>query len=289
MCCVSHGYMRRCRLQVKGEVWGKGRKRATEGPENGASHMLTQIRKAIYRMRGHVSGTLADEAFRLDPYHSKFWHKAASGTWEPETFAVLRDHLDQDHDYLDIGAWIGPTVLYGARKARHVWCFEPDPVAFRHLAWNIELNGLSNVSAFSAALSDDVGIARMASFGGEAGDSMTSLLNADAGHGHDVLTLGWDHFASSADLSAVSLVKMDIEGAEFSVLPALIPWLKQHRPALFLSTHAPFLPEGERVATMAKLAEMLSFYGSSTDGAGTAVDLTDPTALGRFPTFLLSD
>ncbi len=96
--------------------------------------MLTRLRKALYRIRGQYDGRLADEAFRLDPYHSKFWRRATSGQWEPETLAVLRDHLDRDHDYLDIGAWIGPTVLYGARKARHVWCFEPDPVAFRHLA-----------------------------------------------------------------------------------------------------------------------------------------------------------
>ncbi len=253
--------------------------------------MLTRVRKAIYRMRGHVSGRLADEEFRLDPYHSKFWHKAASGTWEPETFAILRDHLDKNHDYLDIGAWIGPTVLYGARKARHVWCFEPDPVAFRHLAWNVELNGLTNVSAFSAALSDDVGVARMASFGGEAGDSMTSLLNANGQGGNDVLTLGWEQFAGAVDLSGVSLVKMDIEGAEFSVLPTLIPWLKENRPALFLSTHAPFLDDGSRAKQMADLFEQLSFYDQCQDETGkpvSAVSVTDARYLDRFPTFLFS-
>lgn len=253
--------------------------------------MLTRLRKAIYRVQGHVSGTLADEEFRLDPYHSKFWNKAASGTWEPETFAILRDNLDKDHDYLDIGAWIGPTVLYGARKARHVWCFEPDPVAFRHLAWNIELNTLTNVSAFSAALSDQVGVARMASFGGEAGDSMTSLLNADGKGGNDVLTLGWDHFANAVDLSGVSLVKMDIEGAEFSVLPTLIPWLKQHRPALFLSTHAPFLDAGTRSQQMTNLFELLSFYDECHDETGTPVSadtVAEARYLDRFPTFLFS-
>ncbi len=133
--------------------------------------MLTRARKMLYRARGYCDGTLAGERFRLDPYHSKFWRKASSGTWEPETFAVLDRFLDRAHDYLDIGAWIGPTVLYGARKARHVWCFEPDPEAFRALVWNVELNGLSNVSAFAAALSRDVGVARMAGMRGDQGDS----------------------------------------------------------------------------------------------------------------------
>jgi len=253
--------------------------------------MLTQVRKMAYRARGYYAGRLADETFRLDPYHSSFWRKAAAGTWEPETFATMAAHLDKGHDYLDIGAWIGPTVLYGARKARHVWCFEPDPTAFRALAWNIDLNGLENVSAFPVALSDGFGVARMASFGGERGDSMTSLLNADGEAGSDVLTIGWEAFADAVDLSAVSLVKMDIEGAEFDVLPSLIPWLKAQRPALFLSTHAPFLDAEVRQKRMAALAESLSFYGECRDSKGallTAADLTSPDALDRFPTFLFS-
>jgi len=254
--------------------------------------VLTKVRKMMYRARGYCSGRLGDEPFRLDPYHSKFWRKASAGNWEPETFAVLDAHLDKGHDYLDIGAWIGPTVLYGARKARHVWCFEPDPEAFRALAWNIDLNGLTNVSAFAAALSQDVGIARMAGFHGEKGDSTTSLLNADGAAGSDVLTIGFDQFAATVDLSRVSLVKMDIEGAEFDVLPTLIPWLRKQRPALYLSTHAPFLKEEDRQNRLESLAEMLSFYGSCRVDMGKQSGfehLTDARAQTQFPTFLLSD
>ncbi len=251
---------------------------------------LTQARKMLYRARGYFAGTLGGEPFRLDPYHSKFWRKASSGSWEPETFAVLAKHLDADHDYLDIGAWIGPTVLFGARKARRVICFEPDATAFRHLAWNIELNGLTNVSAFPVALSQRFGVARMASFGGEAGDSMSSLL-ADGAHGTDVLTIGWEDFAEATDLSHVSLVKMDIEGAEFDVLPQLIPWLQEHRPALFLSTHGPYLDAATRTERLRTLAEQLSFYGTCRDDAGNTgfETLTSPRALDSFPTFLFSN
>ncbi|MEY8839315.1 FkbM family methyltransferase, partial [Cribrihabitans sp. XS_ASV171] len=75
--------------------------------------MLTALRKAAYRVRGHCPTTLGDLPFRGDPYHSKFWRKAAAGGWEPETFGVLERHLSAERDYLDIGAWIGPTVMYG--------------------------------------------------------------------------------------------------------------------------------------------------------------------------------
>ncbi len=250
--------------------------------------MLTKARKMLYRARGYYKGNLNGEPFRLDPYHSKFWRKASAGEWEPETFAVLDEYLSPDSDYLDIGAWIGPTVLYGARKARHVHCFEPDPTAFRHLAWNLDLNDIRNVSAFGVALSDQFGVARMASARGEPGDSTSSLL-LDGEHGTDALTISWEQFEAVNDLSNVSLVKMDIEGAEFSVLPNLVPWLEKQRPVLLLSTHAPLLDVEKRNVRMQDIANQLSFYGNyslpqSEDNEFSS--LTSERATSEFQTFL---
>lgn len=250
--------------------------------------MLTQARKMFYRARGYYAGNLNGEPFRLDPYHSKFWRKASQGTWEPETFEVLDRFLTPESDYLDIGAWIGPTVLYGARKARHVWCFEPDPTAFRHLAWNLDLNNIRNVSAFGVALSDQFGIARMASVRGEPGDSTSSLLH-DGAHGSDALTIAWDQFESVNDLSKVSLVKMDIEGAEFFVLPTLLPWLKKHRPALYLSLHSPLLAEENRFEWTRALLESLSFYSETRDDVGRKLEVEqclEPQDLMKYRTVL---
>ncbi|MEO1110254.1 MAG: FkbM family methyltransferase [Pseudomonadota bacterium] len=251
--------------------------------------MRTKARKMFYRARGYYAGNLNGEAFRLDPYHSKFWRAAGDGTWEPETFKVLDRFLTPDSDYLDIGAWIGPTVLYGARKARRVFCFEPDPSAYRFLAWNLDLNQISNVSAFGVALSDKFGMARMASVWGEPGDSTTSLLHDEA-HGNDALTITWDQFQSTCDLSKVSLVKMDIEGAEFFVLPTLIAWLERQRPALYLSLHAPLLAEDERLEATQSLLNSLSFYSNLSDenfDPVTIEQLLKPEALSRFQTVLL--
>jgi len=250
--------------------------------------MLTKVRKMFYRARGYYAGQLNGQSFQLDPYHSKFWCKVSVGDWEPETSAVLDRFLSKDRDSLDIGAWIGPTALYGSRKARHVWCFEPDPVAFRHLAWNLELNRIDNVSAFGVALSDRFGVARMASVRGEPGDSTSSLLH-DGAHGTDALTIAWHQFQNSVDLSGVALVKMDIEGAEFFVLPALLDWLKQQRPALYLSLHYPLLEESEREARTRTLLDSLSFYDRIKDETGQPLnreDLLSPQALLRYRTVL---
>ncbi|WP_253284158.1 FkbM family methyltransferase [Ruegeria sp. HKCCD6228] len=264
------------------QVKGRGKKTRRQA-------MLTQARKMFYRARGYYAGNLNGEPFRLDPYHSKFWRKATAGAWEPETFAVLDRFLSPQSDYLDIGAWIGPTVLYGARRARHVWCFEPDPTAFRHLAWNLDLNGIQNVSAFGVALSDRFGVARMASVRGEPGDSTSSLLH-DGAHGSDTLTIAWDQFEKTNDLSRVSLVKMDIEGAEFIVAPTLSAWLKERRPALLLSLHAPLLPEDQRHERVSALMDELGYYAKLSDDKAQPVktsDLLTEDGLNRFHTVLL--
>ena len=96
-----------------------------------------------------------------------------------------------------------------------------------------------------------------------------------------------------AERGEIAFAKMDIEGAEFSVLPALVPWLREHRPVLYLSTHAPFLPEDERATALAQLADALSFYNSATPDAGTyqtvAQALSSAAAQTGFQSFLLSD
>lgn len=250
--------------------------------------MFTKLRKMYYRARGHYNGRLNGEPFRLDPYHSKFWRKATAGDWEPETFAVLDQYLSPDRDYIDIGAWAGATVLYASRRARHVWCFEPDPLAYRYLIWNLELNGITNVSAFGAALWGETGVMRMASLGGEPGDSMTSVLG-DTSKGTEVLSLSWSDLENALDLSQVSLVKMDVEGAEFELIPHLSKWLRTHRPALYLSTHAGFVEDDGGASAMRNLAQELSFYQQcSLDGVSQPIPEAFATnrALTQFPSFL---
>lgn len=253
--------------------------------------MWTRLRKTFWRAKGYIETDLAGERFRLDPYHTTFWRKAASGRWEPETFEVLSRFLDKGRDYLDIGAWIGPTVLYGARKARRVIAVEPDPNAFRALSWNIELNGLENVTALPVALSEDVGVARMAGMHGERGDSTTSLLNPEGDAGSSVVTLDWETFRKGADLGNVALVKLDVEGAEFDLVPHMASWLEQAKPALLLSTHAPYLAEADRAARMRALVDTLSFYSDWRDQNGTVIDpalLCEGARLETYPTLCLT-
>ena len=45
------------------------------------------------------------------------------GNWEEDTFNILDHYQNPYKTYIDIGAWIGPTVLYSASKFKNVVCF----------------------------------------------------------------------------------------------------------------------------------------------------------------------
>ncbi len=99
--------------------------------------MATSLERSAPQMRL----TLRGEPIHVDTTnHAGFWQEVAQGSWEPATFAIFERFLDPEHSYLDIGCWIGPTLLYGCQLAKAAWGLEPDPLAFAELQQNMQLN-----------------------------------------------------------------------------------------------------------------------------------------------------
>jgi len=137
---------------------------------------ILAIRGVVARLRARHTVRMAGERFACDAHHMKFWYNVARGKWEPETLAVLKQHLTSASVYADIGSYIGPTVLYAARRCKRVYCFEPDYVAYRYLLWNIDLNNLRNVLPFNLALGCGERVRNL--YAAKYGDMQTSLLGA---------------------------------------------------------------------------------------------------------------
>jgi len=184
------------------------------------------------------------------PDYLPFWRRVANGLWEPHTLRVLRRFLRPDETMLDIGAWIGPTVLFGAHYSREVIALEPDPVAFNELAGNLALNSdiKERVGLVPACLAPTTSPVHMYCGGfhhtgtSSFGDSMTSLLphpnsveqEAVVAQGVDIDVLD-SHF----DFRRLGFMKLDVEGGEYLLLPTLERFLSVYRPTLFVSFHMP--------------------------------------------------
>lgn len=171
------------------------------------------------------------------PTYSGFWASVDDGSWERHTLAIIDRVLTRDSVYVDIGAWIGPTVLKAAQTARKVVAYEPDPVAREELRTNVELNGLDNVEIRDVALFDEDGVMK---FGGgyanELGKSVSSLMYGD--RGIDVTVKDIAKEVGTRDFTECHLLKIDVEGAEYRLIRRMRPYLNQVRPSLLLSTHS---------------------------------------------------
>jgi FkbM family methyltransferase len=181
-----------------------------------------------------------------------FWERIAAGDWESHTLAVLAARLGPGHSYIDIGSWIGPTVLLAAALGAGVLAFEPDPVARDELERNLEANPelAARVTVCASALSDFDGrhtiVARH-----DLGDSMSSLVRAGGSSTHEGRTASVQvedarTRSQSVEFKTANLWKIDIEGGEYLLLPALRSALEDARPDLLLSLHSYHLKEAVR-------------------------------------------
>jgi len=170
------------------------------------------LTKAYFRILGEYPIHIENAKYLCDPYHQKFWSLVDKGKWEPQTFKILNKYLSPDSVYCDIGAWIGPTVIYAANKCKQVYCFEPDTIAYRFLLWNIHLNKLKNVLPNNIALSNKYGIETISSLGSELGDSMTSMLGEKSSESIDILCMTWQQWKQLVSPEKIDLLKIDIEG-----------------------------------------------------------------------------
>jgi len=213
---------------------------------------------------------LRNKRFYVNGSHfPQWWNSVAEGKWEPETFLVLESFIEPGSTYIDVGAWIGATVLFAADQAGCTIVFEPDPFVLPLLKENIALNPCiaSRIMLYEAALSTFDGKAAL--FNNRPGNSGSSLLKT-FGYTKEVVqkkfaeTVVMDayHFLDRLDLANVSLIKIDIEGGEYDLIPHIAPLLMRHRPTLYLSLH-PFniasdLPQIEKAAqTVARTTRLL--------------------------------
>lgn len=253
--------------------------------------VLRGLRAAYYTLMGGYPVHIKGENFLVDTRYIGFWKNVNRGAWEPESFEFLETYLTQDDVYIDIGAWVGPTAMFAAKKSKKVICFEPDPIAYNVLTQNIRGNQLKNIDYFNVAVAHYNGTSTMSSAGKTLGDTMTSLVTDHTGKdSFQTLVMSWNRIVEYLDLESVKMIKIDVEGAEFELIPSMIPYLKKYKPVLWLSIHPTFIDESER--RVARLVECLSFYNNCYNDQMKKVDISSmlsARSMAGYPSYLFSD
>ena len=170
-----------------------------------------------------------------------FWDKFFTEKWEPQTVKFFKSNLEKGRDFLDIGAWIGPTSLIAtALGARKIKIIEPNPMSFFHLLAAQLNNGFfSNWFLVNACVSKNFGSEIIGPLKGIANSSSaTSIINQT--QGASVLSLKLSDLILDKD--DFSVIKIDIEGAEAYIIDDISVFSK-HSSAIWLSIHPPFFKD----------------------------------------------
>lgn len=209
--------------------------------------------------------------------------------FEPETLDILDAHLSPQSMMWDIGGHVGQMAMYASRKCRKVMCFEPDIVALPGLYWNIQRNNIENVVVINAAMTAKADFIKMgvpSDRGGELGRAVTSSLHSPKAETITVPSIGPETWGEWWKADPPDLVKMDIEGGEFELLPAMAEYLSKDRPKLILSLHAAGLRGAGRMSmeesrqALDKCASVLSCYSNFVNLTnGERLPLSQLTAL----------
>lgn len=219
---------------------------------------------AQIRWRGWQYSAIGGLSVKVHAADRSFWVDAYFRCWEEETLEWIRAHVRPGIRFGDLGAWVGPTSIFAAKLGAQVTCFEPDPVAYERLLFNLRMNVPGRVSPFNLALGAVDGIRRLAPLAKELGQSGSSFYAPeDKAESARVFALSWTSAVRLLDLPVFEVVKIDIEGGEAELLPDMLPWLRQHRPHLLLGTHWRFIPDDKKETFVETLRELAAIYPRS--------------------------
>ena len=165
-------------------------------------------------------------------------------SWEPQTFKFFKNNLVPGKDYLDIGAWIGPTALLAtALGAAKVKIVEPNPKNFLNLLVT-QLNNrlLEKWFLINACISNQRGALIIGPVSGIAKSSSATNIRDQNQGGAKIISLCLSDLILEED--NFSLIKIDIEGAEELIISDF-PLLANQEAAIWLSIHPPFIRDKE--------------------------------------------
>lgn len=163
------------------------------------------------------------------------------GSFEPNEFAFLYKFLKPGMVFVDVGANDGYYSLFAARRigpSGQVIAFEPSTRERINLRRNLKRNGFNNVQVLASALGAAAGDADLhLAHGVHSGHNTLGKFAHDDVVGAslervDVVTL--DQVAAEMRLQKIDFVKIDVEGAEASVVAGARNVLASMRPVMLL-------------------------------------------------------
>jgi FkbM family methyltransferase len=179
-----------------------------------------------------------DDSVVKDLYWTDFkgWERTSLTLWKN-----LLEIISSESTVLDIGAYSGVYSLIASKfnKVKHIFAFDIQDICIERLNKNFALNDINNGIVTKAACSDANGEIEffyyqedgiMTSVAGIVPKKMNNLKKF-------VNSIVLDDWVSKKTLENISLIKIDVEGAEQSTLEGMANILKSFTPDVLIEVN----------------------------------------------------
>jgi FkbM family methyltransferase len=143
--------------------------------------------------------------------------------------------------FIDVGVNIGQTLI--KFKTMNIDAdylgFEPNPICISYLDSLIQANNWNNVKIIPVGIDQRPGVVFLNKYHNDKTDSSASIIenfreNVDPTHKSIVAVLGVENIVDSLLNKRVSIIKIDVEGAESRVIKSFFQIISEHRPYLLV-------------------------------------------------------
>jgi FkbM family methyltransferase len=188
----------------------------------------------------HSVESYGDSIMQIDTRSFIEWSVYVYGGYDIGSVALLRRLVHPGAVVFDVGANVGVFTLPFARAAGisgEVHAFEPHPDLRRRLMTNIALNNLRNVVVCDVALGATRGQAELygSTTYNKGGSSLRASTQSDTVLQCTVETV--DHYVALCGFDRLDLLKIDVEGADLSVLAGAQKTLDVYKPSIYVEVN----------------------------------------------------
>lgn len=174
--------------------------------------------------------------------------------WERHIKHLLRRYARPGSTVVDIGAHIGTHTLLMSQAVGpkgQVVAFEPQVKIYQELLVNLQLNQIKNVQAHFVALGEK-SLRITMSYPKPENEGAISI-----GRGGNIVEL---RPLDSFHLENVSLIKIDVEGAEVGVLKGADKTIRKHRPVILIEILGGIKPNEYTLAHKKHFMKIVRFF-----------------------------
>lgn len=204
------------------------------------------------------------------------------GVYEQDTVDWFRSNLRPGMVVLDIGANVGQYTLIAARGVGsngRVHAFEPNPISYRTLTSNIEINSFRNVSTHALAVSDSAGEVTLYVPDNDNMGEASLQMSQTGQRNTTVMSVTIDDWAQNADLGAtprIDIIKIDVQGLESAVLRGARKVMIRFRPIIICEFEERWLRDsGTSSVELKRMLRELSYSANRITSYGLSQVATD--------------